>query len=388
MAFEVLSPIPDLALAHIQLQHHQSLGNQIRLHSKQDGIPDLDNVQIALICLRENRRDPNTLGEKISFTEIRLAFYSLFPGNWHTKIADLGDIAPGETVEDTYFAVRSLNEVLVKRGVIPIYIGGSQDLVYPIYRSYDKLDQMVNLVNVDSRFDLGDANKPLEHQSYVGKIIVDKPYNLFNYCNLGYQTYFNPQEEIDLMDRLYFDTYRLGNISADLSIVEPVMRDADIVCVDLGAIRSSELSTRHNKMPNGFDGKEICQIIRYAGISDRVSNFAIFAYNNDDQEQKAAMLVAQMMWYFVEGVNFRASENINIENNDFVKYQVPIDNEVLTFYKSNKTERWWIEIPFISGLNNKLKRHTLLPCTYQDYLDACDQNIPERWYKARKKNEV
>lgn len=388
MAFEVLSPIPDLALAHIQLQHHQSLGNQIRLHSKQDGIPDLDNVQIALICLRENRRDPNTLGEKVSFTEIRLAFYSLFPGNWHTKIADLGDIAPGETVEDTYFAVRSLNEVLVKRGVIPIYIGGSQDLVYPIYRSYDKLDQMVNLVNVDSRFDLGDANKPLEHQSYVGKIIVDKPYNLFNYCNLGYQTYFNPQEEIDLMDRLYFDAYRLGNISADLSIVEPVMRDADIVCVDLAAIRSSELSTRHNKMPNGFDGKEICKIIRYAGISDRVSNFAIFAYNNDDQEQKAAMLVAQMMWYFVEGVNFRASENINIENNDFVKYQVPIDNEVLTFYKSNKTERWWIEIPFISGLNNKLKRHTLLPCTYQDYLDACNQNIPERWYKARKKNEV
>lgn len=388
MAFEVLSPISDLALAHIPLQHFQSLGNTLVLHSEQEGIPALDKVDIALVCLRENRRDPQSSGETLSFTEIRLAFYSLFPGNWHLKIADLGDITPGETVEDTYFAVKTINVALIKQGIIPIYIGGSQDLLYPIYRSYDTLDQMVNLVNVDSRFDLGDANKPLQHQSYVGKIIVDKPYNLFNYSNIGYQTYLNPQEEIDLMERLYFDTYRLGNISADLAMVEPVMRDADIVSVDLAAIRSSELSVRHNQMPNGFDGKEICRIIRYAGISDRVGNFAIFAYKNDDQEQKAAMLVAQMIWYFIEGVNFRASENLNIDNNDFIKFQVPVDSEVLTFYKSSKTDRWWIEIPFISGINNKLKRHTLLPCTYQDYLDACNQNIPERWYKARKKNEV
>ena len=79
---------------------------------------------------------------------------------------------------------------------------------------------------------------------------------------------------------------------------------------------------------------------------------------------------------------------MDIEKGNFLTYQVPIEDEVLTFYKSEKTARWWIEIPFIMGLNNKLKRHTLLPCTYQDYLDACNQNIPERWFKARKKNEI
>ena len=388
MAFEVLSPIPEIALAHIQLQHHQSLGNNIRLHREESGLPDLEGVQIAIICLRENRRDQNNLGESLSFTELRTTFYELFPGNWHTTIADLGDIDGGESVDDTYFAIRTVNEALFKKGIVPMYIGGSQDLVYPIYRSYDKLDQMVNVVNVDSRFDLGDASQTIHNKSYVGKIIVEKPYNLFNYSNIGYQTYFNPQEEIDLMDKLYFDSYRLGNVSAMMSIVEPVMRDADLVAIDLNAIRSSELSTRYNKMPNGFDGKEICAIARYAGISDKVTSFGVFEYKNDAHEEKAAMLVAQMMWYFIEGVNFRASENMDIEKGNFLTYQVPIEDEVLTFYKSEKTARWWIEIPFIMGLNNKLKRHTLLPCTYQDYLDACNQNIPERWFKARKKNEI
>lgn len=388
MAFEVLLPITDIALSHIQMQHHQSIGNNIRLHTEEFGFPDLEGVTIAIVCLRENRRDPNHLGEKLSFTEARRAFYELFPGNWYTTIADLGDIAQGATIEDSYFAIRSLNEMLCKRNIITIYIGGSQDLVYPIYRSYDELEQMVNLVNVDSRFDMGDVGGEMINTSYVGKIIVEEPYNLFNYSNIGYQTYFNPQEEIDLMDKLYFDAYRLGNVSAEIQIVEPVMRDADVVSIDLNAVRSSELSMRYSKMPNGFDGKEICAICRYAGISDKVSSFGIFEYKNNSDEEKAAMLTAQMVWYFIEGVNFRAKEDLNVEKNNFLTYNVPIDNEVLIFYKSEKTERWWIEIPYISGLNNKLKRRTLLPCTYLDYTQACNQIIPERWYKARKKNVI
>ncbi|MBE16411.1 MAG: formimidoylglutamase [Dokdonia sp.] len=388
MAYDVLQPVADVALAHIQLLHQQSLGKSIRVHSAQGGFPELRGTQVAIIGICEQRNDRNHLGEALSFVEVRRAFYELFPGNWHATIADLGDIHQGETVEDTYFAVKSITEALVKASIVPLFLGGSQDLVYPMYRAYDGLEQMVNLVNVDSRFDMGDASQSIHNQSYVGKIIVDKPYNLFNYSNVGFQTYFNPQEEIDLMDKLHFDAYRLGNVTANLSSVEPVMRDADLVAIDMGAIKSCELSYKHSKTPNGFDGKEICAIARYAGISDRVSAFGIFEYKNDLQEETAAMLVAQMMWYFIEGVNFRAGENMDIEKGNFLTYQVPIEDEVLTFYKSDKTERWWIEIPFILGLNNKLKRRTLLPCTYQDYLDACNQSIPERWFKARKKNEI
>ena len=76
---------------------------------------------------------------------------------------------------------------------------------------------------------LGDSAKPIKNNSFIGKIILDQPYNLFNYSAIGYQTYFNSQEEIDLMEKLYFEAYRLGEVSNDITLVEPVMRDANIV---------------------------------------------------------------------------------------------------------------------------------------------------------------
>ena len=100
------------------------------------------------------------------------------------------------------------------------------------------------------------------------------------------------------------------------------------------------------------------------------------------------MLIAQVIWYFIEGVNFRINDD-DFENEKLFKtYKVPIGEEILIFKKSNKTGRWWIELPFISNVNNKLKSRTLLPCTYGDYLSATNQEIPERWFKARQKNEV
>ena len=388
MPLENLLPVSDAVVAHAQLLHAQSLGNTIRVHSTKEGMPDLEGVNLAIIGVRENRGDIDLLEEHIDFSAIRRGFYHLFPGNWHTVIADLGDIDAGEKITDTFFAVRQITENLVKKGIIPIFLGGTQDLTHAIYRAFDNLDQMVNLVSVDSRFDLGDSSQPMTNKSYVGKVIVDQPYNLFNFSNLGYQTYFNSQEEIDLMDKLFFDAYRLGAVANDISIVEPVMRDADIVSLDLGAIQSSSLGFMHTGRPNGFNGREACAISRYAGISDRVSVFGIFEYALTKQSETGAALVAEIMWYFIEGVNYRANEEIGDRRTEFLHYAVPVEDEVLSFYKSNRTERWWIEIPFLQGLNNKLKRHTLLPCTYQDYLNACNQEIPERWYKARRKNEV
>lgn len=364
------------------------IGSNLLLHLEDKAFPDLEGVKIAIFGVLEDRLDENRSGEPFNFNGIRKAFYNLFPGNWHLKMVDLGDIQKGETVEDTFYAVQSAVAECLKKGIIPIVLGGSQDLLYAQYRAYDGVEQMVNMVNIDSRFDLGDADKPLSNRSYVGKIVVTKPYNLFNYSNLGYQTYFNSQDEIELMDRLFFDAYRLGEVSSDITVVEPVMRDANLVGVDMGAVSGGALGNYRLQSPNGFDGKEICALSRYAGISDKVSSFGIYEFTSEFNFPAANMLVAQMIWYFVEGVNFRKNENTISAKKEFIRYQVPIDDEILVFYKSPVSGRWWIEIPFISPANNKLKRHTLLPCTQGDYLDACNQIIPERWYKTKRKNEI
>jgi len=187
------------------------------------------------------------------------------------------------------------------------------------------------------------------------------------------------------MVNLYFEAYRLGEVSKNINIVEPVMRDAHIVSLDLKSVRASEVSSKQSHSPNGLDGKEICAISRYAGISNKVSSFGIYEYKPSNNDI-TAMLIAQIIWYFIEGINCRVKDDDFKDDNSYQKFNVLIDSEELIFFKSIKTGRWWIEIPFLPEVNNKLKKHTLLPCNHEDYIEASHGKIPERWFKAYKKN--
>lgn len=388
MNFNFLSPVSDTVLAHNELLSQQALGKKIKIHSTQLGIPDLDGVDIAILGVIESRNDIDYVGAEYNFNEIRKSLYSLFPGNWKKNMVDLGDINQGESVEDTYFAVKTTITILLEKAIIPIILGGSQDITYANYRAYDDFLPMVNMVNIDAKFDLGDSSKPIKNDSFVGKVILDQPYNLFNYATLGYQTYFNSQEEIDLIEKLYFEAYRLGEIASDITIVEPVMRDANIVTLDLKSLSSSIVGINQKFSPNGLSGKEICAIARYAGISDKVSSFGIYEYKPSNEDEITAMTISQIIWYFIEGINLRVKDDDFLYTDNYQKFTTLADSQELVFYKSNKTGRWWIEIPFLKDVNNKLKRHTLLPCVHQDYVDASNGIIPERWYKAFQKNFV
>ena len=369
------------------MSHFQSLGRKLKLHTSQT-LPDLEDVNIAIFGVLETRNATDNIGETFQFDEVRKSFYSLFPGNWSVNIVDLGDLKNGASVNDTYFAVSKLIKSLLEQKIIPIIIGGSQDLTYANYRAYDTIRPMINIVNIDKSFDLGDSSKPITNSSYIGKVILEKPYNLFNYTTLGYQTYFNAQEEIDLMEKLYFEYYRLGNINKNIKTVEPTLRDADLVTVDLKSVKSSELSIKQKYSPNGFDGKEICAISRYAGISNRVSSFGIYEYNPSPDDEATSMLIAQMIWYFIEGYCCRHKDDQFQNKDDFNKYTVLVESQELVFYKSLKTGRWWIETPFLSFTDTKQKKYSLLACMQEDYEQATKGIIPERWYKACKKKLI
>ncbi|MUH36738.1 arginase [Zobellia amurskyensis] len=382
MAFDFLVPVEDKVLAHCELFAAQSLGKHTRIHTKRDGLPDLENVSIALLGVKESRNAFEKKTEKLDVSAIRIQLYKLLLGNWNSELADMGDIEEGATVEDTYFVVKNTLSALLEKKIIPVIIGATQDITYPAYRSFDGIVDLVNLVAVDSRFDFGMDDELISSHSYMSKIITDKPNNLFNFSNIGYQSYFNAQEEIDLMERLFFDAYRLGELGSDISLAEPVLRNAHMISMDARAVRASEIGLSNDFSPNGFTGREICAIARYSGISDKVSVFGIYEMENTNQ---SCQLMAQIIWYFIEGYNFRRNESPFESSENFTKYIVPTDTEELTFHKSHLTNRWWVEVPSILTPHTKLNSSALLPCTKKDYLEACDQNIPERWFKAYKK---
>lgn len=381
--FDFLQPVEREIVEFVNSLSVHHLGTKVSFHTE-ESFPNLDKVRIAVLGVSENRGAE--IDDERDLKLFRKEFYRLYAGNWDCKIVDLGDIVQGNSLSDTYFALNQVALELLKKDIVLVVIGGSQDLTYPLYRTYDNLDKMVNLVSVDSKFDFGNSHLPMTTDSYLAKIIMEEPNNLHNYSNIGYQTYFISQEEIDLMDKMFFDSYRLGEIGADITVAEPVLRDADIVSLDLTSVQSAYTGNFSNFVPNGFTGKEICAISRYAGISDRTSVFGVF---NSDGLKSEAVLMAQIVWYFIEGVTHRYNEYPISDLKNYTKYIVSFEeDEDLVFYKSEISQRWWLKISFNANVKNKLNNFTLLPCRETDYKEALKGNYPERWWKEQKKSHA
>ena len=387
---DFLAPVRDSILnPEGEEWHLQNLASVLNLHTEVGGLPELEGVKIALVGMIEDRGNDYNKGCKNSPDAVRHYLYRLSAGAWNVGIADLGNIYSGETYRDSLEGLKEVVAELLQKGILPIIIGGSQDLTYANYRAYDHMEQSVNLVSIDSRFDLGRQDEQLNAQNFLSHVILKKPYILFNYSNIGFQTYFVNQQEIDLMERMYFDIHRLGHFRNNIHDTEPIMRDADIVSFDISAIRQGDAPGNALGSPNGFSGEEACAISRYAGLSDKVSSFGIYENNPElDQNGQSSHLVAQMIWYFIEGYNSRKGDYPFASKRDYQKFIVLIDEgeHELTFYKSPYSERWWIEVPIKTANLSRNERHKLIPCSYEDYQKACENEIPMRWWQAMKKN--
>ncbi len=344
---------------------------------------------LAIVGVKESRNAEDNQGCENGPSIFRKYFYNLVYDDPSTSIIDMGDIEPGESSNDTMIALEQVVEECLRLKFIPIIIGGSQDLSLANYKAYSNLDKVVNIVGVDHSFDLGDVEDELSNHSYLSKIILSQPNFLFNYSNIGYQSYFVSQEELDLMDKLNFDFYRLGQVRSDMQEVEPIVRNADMLSFDMSAIRHSDAPGNKRVTPNGFYGEEACQITRYAGLSDKLSSIGFYEYNPEvDDQETTGHLLAQMVWYFIEGYYQRKKDSPVTSKRDFLKYTVASTQAQigeLVFYKNLKSDRWWMDIPLAESKMRRLSRHQLVPCSYNDYQLACNDELPDKWQKSYRK---
>lgn len=385
MEFEFLKPVSDTMLAHCELLADQHLGSRLVKHTEKGGIPDLAQIDMALVVVHEHRSAEGKRSPLFDSEALRLAFYQLFYGNWSLKIADLGDLQPGEQPEDTQFALKQLVAELLAKGVMPIVIGAVQDSTYGCYRGLDSSNELLHLGLIDSRFDLCVADEMVSSDSYVSKMITEAPNQLYHLTQIGYQSYFVAQEELDLYNQLFFEAYRLGDLTTDMRRAEPLLRTVNLLSLDMHAIAAAELAVPGGYSPNGFSGREICALMRYAGIADQLRLLGIFEVPNTGPAQ---LLCAQMLWYFIEGYTLRINEIPNTSSEDFIKFNVPIDHDNLVFYKSLRTDRWWVEVgkgPFEKVARSD-DRPYLVACLAKDYQTALNNELPECWIRASRRS--
>ena len=355
---------------------------------KYQGEPDFEipaSAKVAIIGVPEDRFSDGA-GEIKTPVSVRKQLYTLAGVSQGTAV-DLGNLKTGKTLADTYYGLRDVLVELYQRNIAVLLIGGTMDLFYGNYLAMEGQNLNLTTISPQLRFP---ENHPLNtlifDQSdtmYGQGMPCPYPYqNSVHICNIGYQSYYVQQQDLDYFSDRHFEAYRLGEVREEnMRGCEPVIRDSDLLAVSMNAVKYSDAPAASVSSPNGFTGEEICQLAFYAGLSHRCRSLGIFdVVPQNDIQDITAKLSAQMAWYFIDGVMKRNPGNPENDNQNFKKFLIYFDqlHHHLCFYKNMQTERWWMEVPSLSGENNNL----IISCTQDDYVKSAEQEIPDRWWKA------
>lgn len=331
------------------------------------------NIDIALVGINFGGEADN----------IRKTLFSLHKSSVNYRILDLGNLRLNDDIEENYLKISEVCRGLMQENVLPILIGAANDYALGQYFAYQDLEKMIYVLNVDSKLDIREESS-YAADKYVSKLLLHQPNYLFSLGLLGYQTYLNSNEALEMCKKLNFDMLSVGEMRQNKADIEPMIRMADMISIDISAIRRSDAPAQANAFHFGLTGEEITQIAWYAGLNDKLSSFGIYGYRADlDTNNQTAEVISVMLWYFIEGFYYRKGE-FPLRENFYVKYMIPFEKEKteLTFYKSLLTERWWVEIPAQEDKKSTIQRKILVPCSYTDYEEALAGNLPDRWLKA------
>jgi len=315
--------------------------------------------------------------EKDTFEEFSASFrkelYSLYPGNdWNKKIYDLGNLKQGNKPGDTHALLKEIiSHLYTTYEILPLVIGGGDDVDYLLFTELSKHHQALTVVETSAIVpDLTSKDH------FLAKIIHNKNESLFQYTQLGYQQYLNNPNQVKRINELYFEAIRLGEVKVDIARMEPKLRNAHYASFRMDVLRTAELVPSEAKRPNGLFSHELCQLIWYTAFSGNLRMGHISSVAYDSVEEIKLAQLAQLFWHFLDGYQSSVKENFK-QSEYFLKYTVLKDNNEWIFYKSKRTERWWVEVT--KNCENKIK--ILIPCMLDDYNSSLVGEIPESWFR-------
>jgi len=345
------------------------LGKHIKANEGE--IPDISLADLVIIGAGESRGGGYALNGFEAANAIRSALYSLY--YWHTQvnIVDIGNVKLGQSIQDSYAALRTVVSELLLQNKKIVIIGGSHDLTLAQYHAYTSVPTLVNAVLVDAKIDLDlEARLPSDH--FLEELFTGLPNHLNHYAHIGFQSYFMHPQMLETIDKLRFDCFRLGKVREDLEEMEPVIRDSHMMSFDISAIQNAQ-APANIITPNGFNGEEACVLMQYAGMSWKTSTIGLFGYQAElDTNHLTAIQMAQMIWYILDGVQKGKKESPLSDSERFKEFHIAFADIETNFLQSKSTGRWWMQTH-----NNEWA-----PCSYKDYLVASNNEIPERWLRA------
>jgi formiminoglutamase len=371
---DFLEPISREALFADEPIADRQLGHYISTFETE--FPDLQSADLILMGCSEMRGAIPAAGASSASDLIRKELYRLF--HWHTniKVADIGNLKTGARLQDSYAALSSVTKELIEAGKKVLIIGGSHDNTLAQYQAYGALDRIIDAAVIDARMDMN-MEGILPEENFLVEMFTGVPNYLRHFTHIGFQSFFTHPDMLEMIDRLRFDCFRLGKVKESIELMEPMIRKSDLVSFDISAIQHAHAPS-NRLTPNGFSGEEACTLMQYAGMSTTCSSIGIYGYVPEwDVHQMTARQIAQMIWYLIDGIRTGKEEATLGSWHDFNVFNLAFAEINTVFLQSKRTGRWWMQVG----------EEQYVACSYQDYLTASNNDVPEAWLRTLERQD-
>lgn len=333
------------------------IGNRITKEIREDSI---------VLLFVSDYRGSNGEAEVQDFTSVRKEFYKLSQLDFEIPIVDLGDLVSGKSVQDSHYILQEVLSVCHYKRAIPVIIGGSNDFAFSLFSALNFHKKQINYTQISNIISLQQGEHINEH-TFLSKMFATKSFSIKNYHHLGYQKHLNEADSIKLIKEVEFDIIRLAEMMNSTEKTEPFFRKADLVTVNCDAIESFSEAFSMNPQVNGLNRREICAYMKEIGLSENLKSVGIFNYNIYSENQLNHQLLAQMIWYMIEGINIQQSHP---RERHYEIFYVLIDDRQYAFKRDTFSNLWYF------GDDENIEN--CIPCSRKDFDEA-----KKGWLSAR-----
>lgn len=321
---------------------------------------------IVLLFVSDNRGARGD-AEVQDFMNVRREFYRLSKLDFEIPMVDLGDLVSGKSLEDTHYILQEVLSACHYKRAIPVVVGGSTDFSYSLYAALDFHYKKINYTQINNVVSLAQGDE-INERNFLSKILGSKNFEIQNYHHLGYQKHLNELDSVRLIKEVQFDVIRLAEMMNSTERTEPFFRKTDLVTINCDAIESGMDPFSINPQVNGLNKREICAYMKEIGLSENLKSVGIFNFNIYSDDRMNHQLLAQMIWYLIEGINIQRSHP---KERKFETYWVMVGEESHAFQRDTFRNLWYFGEDEDSNI--------LIPCSRSDFEEAKRGYLGERF---------
>jgi formiminoglutamase len=266
----------------------------------------LDGAQVVLVgCPQDEgvRRNKGRVGAAQGPAEIRRAFYRYPVSAAHEglRLADLGDVQAGATLEDTHEVLRAVVRHCLGRVAKVVVLGGGNDISYADCSALALEAPSLLAFNIDRHLDLR-ADAVRNSGTPYRQLLEEGFLKAGGFHEVGINSFANSRTYLQYAESRGVGVHQLAELrergvgAAVQALVDASPAQAIFFGFDLDVVHAAEAPGVSDPSPMGLTAKEVCEIADVAARDPRTRVIEISELNPAyDRDGITARLAANIL---------------------------------------------------------------------------------------------